>query len=68
MLKWPTIAEAWTYRDPQEITDALINRSARLGRGPVLPPIAPSAPCTTRDRYYRQARRLCVMQAMKGAR
>ena len=68
MLKWPTVAEAWTYRDPQEIADALINRSAHLDRRPGPPAIAPSAPCTNRDRYYRQARQLCVRQAMKGSR
>ena len=65
MLKWPTIAEAWTYRDPQEIADALISRSARTGRGSSSPACSPS---TNRDRYYRQARRLHVLQAMKGQR
>ena len=68
MLKWPTIAEAWTYRDPQEIADALIGRSARLRRGASSPAPSTCAPSTTRDRYYRQARRLHVRQAMKGTR
>ena len=68
MLKWPTIAEAWTYRDPQEIADALITRSARVARGPSSPAPSTCEPSTTRDRYYRQARRLHVLQAMKGHR
>jgi hypothetical protein len=66
-MKWPVIAERWMYRDPQEITDALINRSARLERRPSSPIAAPAA-CTNRDRYYRQARRLSVIHAMKGTR
>jgi hypothetical protein len=65
-VKWPTIAEAWTYRDPQEIADALISRSARIERGPSSP--ATCSRSTSRDRYYRQARRLHVRQAMKGTR
>ena len=68
MLKWPTIAEAWTYRDPQEIADALINRSARAGRATSSPATSVCSPSTNRDRYHRQARRLHVLQAMKGAR
>lgn len=67
-MRWPTIAERWMYGDPQEVTDALISRSARLERGPSSPPIAPPAPRANRDRYYRQARRLHVLHAMKGAR
>jgi hypothetical protein len=67
-MRWPTISEAWTYRDPQEIADALIGRSARLGRGPSSPAPSMCAPSTIRDRYYRQARRLHVRQAMKGHR
>ena len=68
MLKWPTIAEAWTYRDPQEIADALVARSARNERVTSSPVPSTCAPSTTRDRYYRQARRLHVRQAMKGPR
>ena len=74
MLKWPTVAEAWTYRDPQEIVDALLGRSARLERRASSPAGQPGAcisgppACTNRDRYYRQARRLHVRQAMKGSR
>ena len=64
MLKWPLIVESWLYRDPGENPDALLARSARLtrpcGSGP--------APATHRDRYYRQARRFSVMQAMRGRR
>jgi len=66
MLKWPTVAEAWTYRDPQEIADALLRRSGVAPqRRPGCELTGPS-PCVNRDRYYRQARRLCVMQAMKA--
>jgi len=68
VLRWPTVAEAWMYRDPQEIVDALVGRSARMEHRPGTPATTPSAPCTNRDRYYRQARRLHVKQAMKGRR
>ena len=67
-MKWPTVAEAWMYRDPQEIVDALVGRSARLERGTSSPATSTCAPSTNRDRYYRQARRLHVKQAMKGRR
>jgi hypothetical protein len=76
-MKWPVIAEAWTYRDPQEVADALIGRTARLDRRASRPePQAAAcpdrgqgkAPAINRDRYYRQARRLHVLQAMKGSR
>ena len=63
-MKWPPVVEAWLYRDPGENPDALLARSARIERGPCQP--APVA--TQRDRYYRQARRLCVMQAMRVRR
>jgi len=72
--KWPAVAEAWTDRDPQEGADALLGRSARLERRASSPAgqggAAISGPpaCTNRDRYYRQARRLHVLQAMKGNR
>jgi len=67
MLKWPAIAEAWTYRDPQEIGDALLRRSGAFVRRPGCELQGP-APCVNRDRYYRQARRLHVLRAMEGAR
>ena len=67
-MKWPTIAEAWTYRDPQEIADALISRSMRIERRPSSPATSSCMPAINRDRYYRQARRLHVLHAMKGAR
>ena len=66
-MRWPTIAEAWTYRDPQEIVDALLRRSGSVVRRPSCQIEGP-APCVNRDRYYRQARRLHVLQAMKGSR
>lgn len=70
MLKWPTIAPAWMYGDPQGFADALINRTERLGgraaQGFVnTPPPAPSVP---RDRYYTRARQVRIRQAMKGNR
>ena len=64
MLKWPAIVESWLYRDPGENPDALLGRSARIERTPCQP--VPRS--THRDRYYRQARRLQVMQAMRGKR
>jgi hypothetical protein len=64
MLKWPVIVESWLYRDPGENPDALLARSARIERAP-----CQAAPGSThRDRYYRQARRFSVRQAMRGKR
>ena len=63
-MKWPPVVEAWLYRDPGENPDALLARSARLNR----PCGSGPAPATHRDRYYRQARQLCVRRAMKGSR
>lgn len=68
MLKWPTVSEAWMYRDPAENADRLLGRSAGAGRASSSPTIAGPAPCVNRDRYYRQARRLHILQAMKGRR
>jgi hypothetical protein len=70
-MKWPIVAEAWTYRDPQQVADALLGRSARMERRASSPTGACiSAPpaCTNRDRYYRQARHLQIRLAMKGPR
>ena len=67
-MKWPVIAERWMYGDPQEIADALISRSARVGRSTSSPATSTCSRSTNRDRYYRQARRLHVLQAMKGSR
>jgi len=73
-MRWPTISEAWTYGDPQDIADALLGRSARIERRASSPAgrggAAISGPpaCTNRDRYYRQARRLHIIDAMKGRR
>jgi hypothetical protein len=64
-MKWPVVVEAWMYRDPAEVGDALVARAARL---PVVA-VRTSAPVSvTRDRYYTQARRLHVKQLMKGRR
>lgn len=67
-MKWPTVSEAWMYRDPAEHADRLMARSARVERTASLPAAAEPASCVTRDRYYRQARRLHVLQSMKGHR
>lgn len=68
-MKWPTIAEAWTYRDPQEIADALIGRSGKVARASGRGELVMGAPAyQQRDRYYRQARHLRIVQAMRGRR
>lgn len=63
-MKWPRIAEAWMYRDPQDIVDGLIALHARRDRTPAMSEPSP----VQRDRYYTQARRLHVRQVMKGRR
>lgn len=70
MLKWPTVAEAWTYRDPQEVVDALMARSARAAKASSSSGTATSGPPSTvaRDRYYTQARHFQIRHAMKGGR
>ena len=53
------LAEAWLWRPPGEIIEALLRRSERIGRrGETLSSCLPERP--QRDRYYTQARRLRV--------
>jgi hypothetical protein len=64
------IVPAWMWRDPGEIIDELLSRSARqaaraqgldVGR-------ADSVSRPQRDRYYTQARRVHLQQIMRGRR
>ncbi len=59
--------ERWKLRDPAEIIERLLAESAAIGR--MIARIGrPKAkePRTKPDRYYTQARRLTVINAMKG--
>jgi hypothetical protein len=61
------ICERWKWRDPAEIIDRLLAESASIGR--MIARIAkpkPKAPRNKPDRYYTQARRLMIINAMKG--
>ena len=59
------IVEAWLWRDPGEIIEGLLRRSARLDRrGETISLRLPDR--RPRDRYYTQARRLHLKQLMKG--
>ena len=62
----PDIVPAWMWRDPGEIIEQLLQRSAReaakaRGQGLTLGAARPVA----RDRYYTIARRVAVRSAMK---
>lgn len=64
------IVESWLWRDPGEIIEGLLTRSAReaaKGQGLVLGQ-AGAVERTHRDRYYTQARRLHLKQIMRGKR
>jgi hypothetical protein len=69
-MKWPAVVEAWMYRDPAEVGDALVSRTARI-EAPRPAKVHASAP-GERDRYYTMARRaerrLHVKQVMRGKR
>ena len=59
------IVEAWLWRPPGDIIERLMARSERCGRrGEALLTREPDH--QPHDRYYTQARRLRVKQAMKG--
>lgn len=68
-MKWPSVAEAWMYRDPAEVGDALIRRTARIEQPR---PAKVQASASARDRYYTMARRaevrLHVKRVMRGKR
>lgn len=69
------IVEAWKWRDPEEIIEALLRESGRReGKAAAVAPIAavervrPTVRegCVKRDRYYTLARRIHVKRLMKG--
>ena len=58
------IVERWLWDPPGDIIERLVARSERsLGRGGTISVGVARQP---RDRYYTQARRLHVKQAMRG--
>jgi len=61
------LCERWKLRDPSEIIDRLLAESAAIGR--MISRIGqpkPKAPRNKPDRYYTQARRLKIINALKG--
>ena len=61
------LCERWKLRDPSEIIDRLLAESAAIGR--MIARIGqpkPKAPRNTPDRYYTQARRLKIINTLKG--
>lgn len=59
---FPPIVESWMYGDPGEIGDALMRRSERAASRPAQPQHL------ERDRYYTQARRAKIREAMRSKR
>ena len=59
------IVEAWMWRDPGEIIDDLLRRSARIERRGEAISMRVVEQRPERDRYYTQARRLHVKQLMR---
>jgi hypothetical protein len=73
------IVEAWKWRDPEEIIEALLRESERRdrratamtesteqGTGRAIGSLTVRGGCAKRDCYYTAARRLHVKRLMKG--
>jgi hypothetical protein len=62
----PDIVERWMWRDPGEIIDRLLVRSARASAPRVdHDPANQASAAAGKDRYYTQARQLEIRQCMK---
>ena len=67
LVRMADIVEAWLWRDPAQIIDRLLERSARQAardRGLMLGHAMPAA---RHDRYYTQARHIEIQAAVKRA-
>lgn len=59
--------ERWKWRDPAEIIERLLAESAAIGRMIIhIGQPKPNAPRNKPDRYYTQARRLKIINALRG--
>lgn len=64
----PDIVPAWMWRDPSEIIEGLLQRSARKAaraQGLTMGKIQLPAPRPAHDRYYTMARRVEIRGQMK---